>query len=45
MRSTSSALPRSMNRTNTACPQEHTYAVMRLALIAQQRASLTGYAQ
>ncbi len=33
------------NRTNTACPQEHTYAVMRLALIAQQQATLTGHAQ
>ena len=33
------------NRTNTACPQDHTYAVMRLALIAQQQATLTGHAQ
>jgi hypothetical protein len=33
------------DRTATACPQEHTFAVMRLALTAQQQATLTGHAQ
>ncbi len=33
------------NRTNTACPQEHTFEVMRLALVAQTMATLRGYAQ
>lgn len=33
------------NRTTTACPQEHTFEVMRLALMAQEAATLRGYAQ
>lgn len=33
------------NRTTTACPQEHTFEVMRLALMAQETATLRGYAQ
>ena len=33
------------NRTNTACPQEHTFEVMRLALVAQEKATLRGYAE
>lgn len=33
------------NRTTTACPQEHTFEVMRLALLAQQSAVLRGYAR
>jgi predicted dehydrogenase len=33
------------NRTSTACPQEHTFEVMRLALLAQQTAVLRGYAE
>jgi hypothetical protein len=33
------------NRTNTACPQEHTFEVMRLALLAQERADLRGGAR
>ena len=33
------------NRTNTACPQEHTFEVMRLALVAQEKATLRGYAK
>ena len=31
-----------LERTTTACPQEHTYEVMRLALEAQQRATRRG---
>ncbi len=31
-------------RTTTACPQEHTFETMRLALLAQQRATLRGHA-
>jgi len=31
-------------RTTTACPQEHTFETMRLALLAQQRATLRGAA-
>lgn len=33
------------NRTTTACPQEHTFEVMRLAILAQQTAELRGYAE
>ena len=33
------------NRTNTACPQEHTFEVMRLAVLAQQQATLRGNAR
>ncbi len=33
------------NRTTTACPQEHTFEVMRLALLAQQEATLRGAAR
>ena len=33
------------NRTTTACPQEHTFEVMRLAILAQQQAALRGNAQ
>ncbi len=33
------------NRTTTACPQEHTFEVMRLALLAQRTAELRGYAR
>jgi predicted dehydrogenase len=33
------------NRTTTACPQEHTFEVMRLALVAQERATLSGNAR
>ena len=32
------------NRTDTACPQRHTYEVMRLAIEAQQSATRTGFA-
>jgi predicted dehydrogenase len=32
------------NRTTSACPQEHTFEVMRLALLAQEHATLCGYA-
>jgi len=31
-------------RTETACPQEHTFETMRLALLAQQRATVRGAA-
>jgi len=31
-------------RTNTACPQEHTFETMRLAVLAQQRATRRGHA-
>jgi predicted dehydrogenase len=34
-----------INRTETACPQDHTYEVMRLAILAQQTAALRGFAQ
>ena len=34
-----------INRTETACPQQHTYEVMRLAILAQQRASMSGFAR
>jgi predicted dehydrogenase len=34
-----------INRTETACPQQHTYEVMRLAIVAQQEAALRGFAQ
>lgn len=33
------------NRTETACPQRHTFEVMRLAITAQQKASKRGFAQ
>ncbi len=33
------------NRTETACPQRHTFQVMRLAIQAQQSATKTGFAQ
>jgi len=32
------------HRTETACPQEHTFEVMRLAITAQQQATLRGHA-
>jgi hypothetical protein len=32
------------NRTETACPQEHTFETMRLALLAQERATRRGAA-
>ena len=32
-------------RTETACPQRHTFEVMRLAITAQQSATMRGYAQ
>jgi predicted dehydrogenase len=34
-----------INRTETACPQRHTFEVMRLAITAQQNAAIRGYAQ
>jgi predicted dehydrogenase len=34
-----------INRTETACPQRHTFEVMRLAIRAQQSATMLGYAQ
>lgn len=34
-----------INRTETACPQAHTFEVMRLAITAQDRATMRGYAQ
>jgi predicted dehydrogenase len=34
-----------INRTETACPQRHTYEVMRLAILAQQGAAMSGFAQ
>jgi predicted dehydrogenase len=34
-----------INRTETACPQKHTFEVMRLAIRAQQNATMLGYAQ
>jgi len=33
------------NRTDTACPQRHTFEVMRLAITAQQSATMAGFAQ
>jgi predicted dehydrogenase len=33
------------DRTTTACPQEHTFEVMRLAVVAQEQAALRGYAE
>jgi hypothetical protein len=33
------------HRTETACPQEHTFEVMRLALLAQEQATLRGHAR
>ena len=32
-----------INRTETACPQRHTFEVMRLAITAQQNAAKRGY--
>jgi predicted dehydrogenase len=34
-----------INRTETACPQKHTFEVMRLAIRAQQSATMLGFAQ
>jgi len=34
-----------LNRTETACPQRHTFEVMRLAISAQQSATMTGFAR
>jgi predicted dehydrogenase len=34
-----------INRTETACPQRHTFEVMRLAILAQQQAPMRGFAQ
>jgi predicted dehydrogenase len=34
-----------INRTETACPQRHTYEVMRLAILAQKQAAMRGFAQ
>ena len=34
-----------INRTETACPQRHTFEVMRLAITAQENASKRGFAQ
>ena len=34
-----------INRTETACPQRHTFEVMRLAIRAQQSATMMGFAQ
>ncbi len=34
-----------IDRTETACPQQHTFAVMRLAIDAQQRAMKVGFAR
>ncbi len=34
-----------INRTETACPQQHTFEVMRLAITAQQQATMRGYAE
>ena len=33
------------HRTETACPQAHTFEVMRLAITAQQNAAKRGYAR
>jgi hypothetical protein len=33
-----------INRTETACPQKHTFEVMRLAIRAQQSATMLGFA-
>ncbi len=34
-----------VNRTETACPQAHTFEVMRLAITAQQKAAMSGFAR
>ena len=34
-----------INRTEAACPQRHTFEVTRLAIRAQQSATMLGYAQ
>jgi predicted dehydrogenase len=34
-----------INRTETACPQRHTFEVMRLAICAQQSATMMGFAK
>jgi hypothetical protein len=34
-----------INRTETACPQRHTFEVMRLAISAQQSATRMGFAE
>jgi hypothetical protein len=34
-----------INRTEAACPQRHTFEVMRLAIRAQQSATMLGYAE
>jgi hypothetical protein len=34
-----------INRTETACPQRHTFEVMRLAIHAQQSATMMGFAK
>jgi hypothetical protein len=34
-----------INRTETACPQRHTFEVMRLAIGAQQSATMMGFAK
>jgi hypothetical protein len=34
-----------INRTETACPQKHTFEVMRLAIRAQQSATMLGFAK
>lgn len=34
-----------INRTESACPQQHTFEVMRLAILAQQEATLRGFAK
>ena len=34
-----------INRTESACPQQHTYEVMRLAILAQREAAVRGFAQ
>jgi hypothetical protein len=34
-----------INRTESATPQGHTYEVMRLAILAQQQATMSGFAQ
>jgi len=34
-----------INRTETACPQRHTFEVMRLAIRAQQSATMLGFAK
>ena len=34
-----------INRTETACPQKHTFEVMRLAIRAQRNATMLGFAK